>query len=161
MALLPATTSSGIKEEERGLDKHSHVSGMGQSVFVDGRGRGVRRLSSDPSPPARVLRARSSSSTARWAGVAVKGIRSDLCNGAPAKRKRDVLLELAHEHVHQHSKTKEEKEDEERDKLKDQSSVTGLQYGYGREPHRLLLRDRLTAEVEPRTQSVRESKVSE
>ncbi len=38
-------------------------------------------------------------STARWAGVAVKGMCSHLGDRAPAERKRDVLLKLAHENV--------------------------------------------------------------
>jgi hypothetical protein len=67
---------------------------------VDGRSNKRRRLSDDPRPSACLLRARSSSSsTARWAGVAIKGMCSHLGNRAPAKRKRDVLVELAHERV--------------------------------------------------------------
>ena len=56
-------------------------------------------MSSDPSPPARLLRARDSYSTARWAGAAVKGKCSHLGDRAAAERKRDVLLELAQKNV--------------------------------------------------------------
>ena len=63
---------------------------MSQSIVMEEQEGG---LSSDQGTP-HTLR-----TSARWAGAAVKGKCSHLGDRAPAERKRDVLLELAHEHV--------------------------------------------------------------
>ncbi len=82
-----------------GQSKSRKGSERQRRMEVEGR----RGDSSDPSPRARLFEGKGAHpprrTSARWAGVAVKGRCSHLGDRAPAKRKREVLLELAHEHV--------------------------------------------------------------
>ena len=59
-----------------------------------GRWRRNKMLSSEPNPPARVLRARSSFPAAHWAGVAVEGVGGHLADRAPEKRERGCAVGL-------------------------------------------------------------------